>query len=72
MMNDMDLLTWDVIVKCTPRLPQLEILLHKNLIKKKKFFTVYNDFQYNPPFLIFYSKKATKETESQLPQDMSL
>ena len=21
MMNDMDLLTWDVIVKCTPRLP---------------------------------------------------
>ena len=66
-MNDMDLLTWDVIVKCTPRLPQLDLLLHKNTLKNKKFFTQYNDSQYNPPFLIFYQKKTHKENENSLP-----
>jgi hypothetical protein len=38
-LNDMDFLTWDLIIKNTPKLPQLELLLHKNQIKNKRFFT---------------------------------
>ena len=62
-MNEMDFMTWDLIVKNTPKLPQLEILLHKNQIKNKKFFTVHNDYQYNPPFMIFYQKRVYKENQ---------
>jgi hypothetical protein len=42
--NDLDFFTWDLIIKNTPKLPQLELLLHKNQIKNKKFFTLYNDY----------------------------
>ena len=59
--NDMDFFTWDLIIKNTPKLPQIELLLHKNQIKNKKFFTIYNDYQYNPPFMVFYSKKSLAE-----------
>ena len=44
MLHDIDFVTWDLIIKNTPKLPQLEILLHKNQIKNKRFFTVYNDY----------------------------
>ena len=37
-LNEMDFFTWDLIIKNTPKLPTLELLLHKNLIKNKKFF----------------------------------
>ena len=69
--NEMDFFTWDLIIKNTPKLPQIELLLHKNQIKNKKFFTQFNDFQYNPPFLVFYEKKTFKE-EGSLPQDISI
>lgn len=36
-MNDMDLFTWDVIVKSTPRLPSIETLIQKNQLKHRKF-----------------------------------
>ena len=28
--NDMDFFTWDLIIKNTPKLPQIDLLLHKN------------------------------------------
>jgi hypothetical protein len=37
-LNDMDFLTWDLIIKNTPKLPQLELLLHKNPNKNKKSY----------------------------------
>jgi hypothetical protein len=60
-LNDMDFLRWDLIIKNTPKLPQLELLLHKNQIKNKRFFTQLNDYQYNPPFMIFFSSKKSKD-----------
>eukprot|EP00347_Sterkiella_histriomuscorum_P006065 403354200 len=78
----MDFMTWDLIVKNTPKLmlQQIEMLIHKNQIKNKKFFTTYNDYQYNPPFMIFYSKKLYKECSGSsnqndqniVPQDASI
>jgi len=55
--------TWDLINKNLPKLPLLDLLLHKyqNQIKNRKFFTHYNDNQYNPPFLVFYSKHLSEE-----------
>jgi len=53
-LNEMDFFTWDLIVKNTPKLTQVELLLHKNLLRHKKFF-VNNEYQYNVPFMIFYS-----------------
>ena len=37
-LQDIDFITWDLIIKNTPKLPQIELLLHKNQIKNKKFF----------------------------------
>ncbi|CDW81693.1 UNKNOWN [Stylonychia lemnae] len=73
-MNEMDFMTWDLIVKNTPKLAQIELLLHKNMVKNKKFFTLYNEYQYNPPFLIFYQKKTYKEgnVDLQPPQDSNI
>lgn len=57
-LQDVDFLTWDLIIKNTPKLPQIELLIHKNQIKNKRFFQVFNDYQYNPPFMVFYSKQT--------------
>ena len=42
-------------------------MIHKyqNQIKNKKFLTVHNEFQYNPPFLIFYNKINTEELKKE-------
>ena len=29
-LQDIDFITWDLIIKNTPKLPQIELLLHKN------------------------------------------
>lgn len=62
----LDFMTWDLIVKNTPKLMLLEIIIHRNQIKNKRFFTTFNDYQYNPPFLIFYPKRNLKENPQAL------
>jgi hypothetical protein len=64
--------TWDLVTKNLPKLPQLDLLLHKyqNQIKNRKFFTQYNDSQYNPPFLIFYSKHLSEESSLKAFKDL--
>ncbi|TNV79931.1 hypothetical protein FGO68_gene81 [Halteria grandinella] len=56
--------TWDLIIRnAIPRLPQLDFLLHKYqvMLKNKKFLMQQNETQYNPPFLIIYSKHVVEE-----------
>ncbi len=38
MLNDLDFFTWDLVIKNTPKLPPIENILHKNLIKNTRFF----------------------------------
>lgn len=37
-LQDIDFISWDLIIKNTPKLPQIELLIHKNQIKNKRFF----------------------------------
>lgn len=49
--------TWDLIIKnVTPKLPALEQVLSKYQLKSRKFFIAQNEYQYNPPFLVFYQR----------------